>query len=76
MFCIQALNELVRANLRTNMHKVAATMARQQGIPLQRDEITVKEAAFCIGYQFYKNYLEKRAMLSGVMSLAQLLNQK
>lgn len=72
MKIIQVLPEQARHNLRYNMHKVAAVLMRQAGIPMQRDEVTIKEAAFAIGYQFYKNYLEKRAMLDGLMSIAQL----
>ena len=72
MNIIRALPEQARHNLRYNMHKVAAILIRRAGIPMRRDEVTIKEAAFALGYQFYKNYLEKRAMLDGLMSIAQL----
>jgi hypothetical protein len=72
MYILHALPEQARQNLRCNMHKVAAVLIRKAGIPIQRDEVTIKEAAFAIGFQFYKNYLEKRAMLDGIMSIAQL----
>jgi hypothetical protein len=72
MDTIKALNPTVRANLRGNMHKVAAVMARKQGLPLMRDEVTIKEAAYLLGVQFYKNYLEKQAMLDGIMHVMKL----
>lgn len=71
MFIIRALDPAVRTNLRQNMHKVAAVM---QGLP--RGEMTIKEAAYCIGFQFYKQYLEKRALLDGILNIAQLAKQK
>lgn len=61
-----------RAKLRGNLHKVAAVMARQEGTPVARDEITIKEAAYLIGLRMYRNRMEKRAMLSGIMSVRQL----
>lgn len=72
MQIIRAMSSHARSNLRHNMHKVAAVMARQDGIPIQRDEITVKEAAFALGFTFWKNYLEKRAMFDGIMNVARL----
>lgn len=66
MFIIQAMSEHARSNLRGQLHKVAATMAKNDGMPLARDEVTIKEAAYLLGYQFYKNYLEKKAMLDGI----------
>jgi len=71
MFLIRALDENVRTNLRQNMHKVAAVM---HGLP--RGEMTIKEAAYCLGFQFYRQYLEKRAMLDGLLNIAQLANRK
>jgi len=71
MFIIKALSPDIRTNLRQNMHKVAAVMA---GLP--RGEMTIKEAAYCIGFNFYKHYLEKRAMFDGLMNIAQLSKQK
>jgi len=67
MDTIKALNPNVRANLRGNMHKVAAVMAKKQGLPLMRDEVTIKEAAYLLGVQFFQNYLEKQAMLDGIL---------
>lgn len=61
-----------RAKLRGNLHKVAAVMARQEGTPVARDEITAKEAAYLIGLRMYRNMMEKRAILSGIMSVRQL----
>jgi hypothetical protein len=72
MEIIKALPENIRANLRGNMHKVAAVMARNQGLPLMRDEVTIKEASYLLGVQFYKNYLEKKAMLDGIMHVMRL----
>lgn len=71
MFIIRALDENVRTNLRQNMHKVAAVML---GLP--RGELTIKEAAYCLGFQFFKNYLEKRALFDGILNIAQLANRK
>lgn len=71
MFVIRALSPEVRTNLRQNMHKVAAVML---GLP--RGEMTIKEAAYCVGFGFYKNYLEKRALFDGIMNLAQLAVRK
>jgi hypothetical protein len=53
------------------MHKVAAVML---GLP--RGELTIKEAAYCLGFQFYKQYLEKRALFDGILNIAQLANRK
>jgi hypothetical protein len=64
--------EETRAKLRGNLHKVAATMVKQRGTPLARDEITVKEAAYLIGRQMFLNRLEKQAMLNGIMCVRQL----
>ncbi len=69
MKTVKALHENVRANLRGNMHKVAAVMAKNQGLPLMRDEITIKEASYLLGVQFYKNYLEKKAMFDGILNM-------
>jgi hypothetical protein len=69
MKTVQALHDTVRANLRGNMHKVAAVMAKKQGLPLMRDEITIKEASYLLGVQFYRNYLEKKAMLDGILNV-------
>lgn len=66
MNIIRAMSEHARANLRGQMHKVAAVMAKQEGMPIARDEVTIKEAAYLIGYHFWKHHLEKRAMLDGI----------
>lgn len=66
---LNALPETTRQQLRSNMHKVAAVMANQSEFPIGRDEITIKEAAYLIGANFWKHYLEKRAMLDGIMTL-------
>jgi hypothetical protein len=68
----KALQPRVRSNLRGNMHKVAAVMARGEGIPLTRDEVTIKEAALILGIKFHRQYLEKAAMLDGLMCLKRL----
>jgi hypothetical protein len=67
------MSQHARQNLRGRMHKVAAVMAKQDGIPIEGDEINIKTAAHALGFQFFKNYLEKRAMLDGIMCTAQLL---
>jgi len=72
MSIINSLSPEVRHNLRTNMHKVAAKMVEQDGFPVARDEITLKEAAYQIGARFYKHYLEKKAMLEGIVNAMQL----
>lgn len=61
-----------RTKLRGNLHKVAAMMAQQQGTPIARDEVTIKEAAYLLGVRFYKKLLEKRAMLNGIMCVRKL----
>ncbi len=66
MNIIQAMSEHARGNLRGQLHKVAAVMAQKDGTPIARDEVTIKEAAYLLGYRFWKNYLEKRAMLDGI----------
>lgn len=66
------LSAHARDVLSTQMHKVAAVMAHRQGLPLTRDEITIKEAAQLVGFQFFKNYLEKRAMFDGILHVMKL----
>ena len=68
----RALQPRVRSNLRGGMHKVAAVMARAEGIPITRDEVTIKEAALILGIKFHQQYLEKAAMLDGLMCLKRL----
>ena len=72
MNIIKALSNQSRTNLRYNMHKVAAVMSAQEGFPLMRDEVTIKEAAYLIGARYFKHYLEKRAMLDGIMHVMKL----
>jgi hypothetical protein len=72
MHIIEAMSEQARANLRGNLHKVAAVMARQEGHQLPSDTITIKEAAYLVGTGFWRRWLEKRAMLDGLISLRRL----
>jgi len=72
MKIIEAMSEHARSNLRGQLHKVAAVMAKNDGLPIVRDEVTIKEAAFLLGYSFWKNYLEKRAMLDGIAHVMRL----
>jgi hypothetical protein len=73
-----ALTDLVpapaRLNLRTRMHKVAAVMARNEGLQLPpgEDEITLKTAAYLLGVQIFRHRREKQAMLDGIMNIARL----
>lgn len=64
----------VRSNLRNRMHKVAAVMARNQGLPLPpgEEEITIKTAAYLLGVQIFRHRREKQAMLDGIMNIARL----
>ena len=72
MNIIRALSDKSRQNLRYNMHKVAAIMNAQEGFPVARDEITIKEAAYIVGARYYKHYLEKKAMLDGILNVMKL----
>lgn len=72
MFIIQAMSEHTRDNLRGQLHKVAAVMAKNDGTPLARDEVTLKEASYLLGVQFFKNYLEKQAMFDGILNVMRL----
>lgn len=72
MNIIQAMSKHARNNLCGQLHKVAAVMAKNEGLPISRDEITIKEASYLLGYRFWKNYLEKRAMLDGLCHLTRL----
>ena len=72
MFIIDALPEQTRDNLRGQLHKVAAVMAKNDGIPLANSEVTIKEAAYLVGTQFFKNYLEKQAMIDGILNVMRL----
>ena len=76
MRIVQAMSETARTNLRGQMHKVAAVMARNQGLPITRDEVTLKEAAQLIGTQAMRIYLEKRAMLEGIVNVMRLRLQR
>lgn len=69
---LNVIPDTTRQQLRSNMHKVAAVMANQGPFPVGREEITIKEAAYLVSAHFWKNYLEKRAMLDGIMNLASL----
>jgi len=69
---INSMSAHARTNLKYNMHKVAAVMTKNQGIPLARDEITIKEAAYLMGFHMWKHRLEKRAMLEGLICARQL----
>lgn len=69
---IQLMSETARSNLRGQLHKVAAVMARLDGTPIARDEVTIKEAAYLIGVRFFKTYLEKRAMFDGILNVMRL----
>lgn len=64
----------VRANLKMRMHKVAAVMARNQGLrlPPGEEEITIKTAAYLLGVQIFRHRREKQAMLDGIMNIARL----
>lgn len=72
MSIMNRMSDTARQNLRGQLHKVAAVMARQDGTPIARDEVTIKEAAYLIGTRFWKNYLEKRAMLEGILNVMRL----
>ncbi|MGD9209176.1 MAG: hypothetical protein PVI90_00295 [Desulfobacteraceae bacterium] len=72
MHIINAISERARNNLRGQLHKVAAIMTKNEGVPISRDEITIKEASYLMGYHFWKNYLEKRAMLDGICHIMRL----
>lgn len=63
-----------RTNLRTQMHKVAAVMARNEGLhlPPGENEITLKTAAYLLGVQIFRHRREKQAMLDGIMNIARL----
>ena len=76
MQLILNMSEHARANLRQGMHKVAAIMARQSGHNLVRDEVTIKEAAYLVGADFWKQWLEKRALFEGLASLNQLAQRR
>lgn len=76
MNIIRTMSEQARTNLRRGLHKVAAVMARQEGHNLQRDEVTIKEAAYLIGADFWKHWLEKRALFDGLMSVRQLSSKR
>lgn len=69
---IKSLDSETRKTLRTQMHKVAAVIAKKDGIPLNDQEITLKTAAYAFGYSFWKNNLEKKTMLDGILSLDKL----
>jgi hypothetical protein len=64
----------IRHALQFNMHKVAAVLTRQEGIPLPPDvdEINIKTAVFALGVKIAKQRFEKRAILDGIMSIARL----
>lgn len=72
MNIIRNMSEHARANLRNNLHKVAAIKAQQDGIKLARDQVTIKEAVYLLGVDLWRNWLEKRAMFEGLASLRQL----
>jgi len=72
MNLINCMSEHARANLRQNLHKVGAVMAQHDGHALARDEITIKEAVYLVGTDFWKQWLEKRALFEGLASLQQL----
>jgi hypothetical protein len=69
---LNALSDHTRQQLQHGMHKVAAVMVQKEGVPLSCDEITLKEASFVLGFKFWKQYLEKRAVLDGIMSTMRL----
>ena len=72
MNVIRNMSEQARANLRNNLHKVAAVKAQQEGVTLARDQVTIKEAVYLLGVDLWRSWLEKRAMLEGLTSLRQL----
>ena len=72
MNIIRNMSEHARNNLRNNLHKVAAVKAQREGVNLARDRITIKEAVYLVGVDFWRNWLEKRAMFEGLTSLHQL----
>lgn len=72
MSIMNLMSDTARQNLRGQLHKVAAVMARQGGTPIARDEVTIKEAAYLIGARFWRNYLEKRAMFEGILNVMRL----
>lgn len=75
MNIIRNMSDQARTNLRCNLHKVATVMARQDGHALVNDDLTVKEAAYLVGVGFWRNWLEKRAMLDGALSLRRLITK-
>ena len=74
MSLVTLVSAPARANLRTQMHKVAAVMARNEGLvlPPGENEITLKTAAYLLGVQIFKHRREKQAMLDGIMNIARL----
>lgn len=72
MSLLNCLSPEIKNALRTRMHKVAALMTAKDGIPIARDEITIKEAAYILGVRYWKHRMEKRALFDGLMSLRQL----
>ena len=68
----QLMTPQAQLQLRTNMRKVAAVMAKADGVPLSTDEVTLKEAGYIMGFRFWKHYLEKRAMLDGIVNTMRL----
>jgi hypothetical protein len=67
------ISEHTRSMLRGELHKVAAIVAKRDGLPCFANEVTVKEAARMVGFSFWKNYLEKRAMLDGIVNTMHLI---
>jgi len=76
MNIIRNMSEQARTNLRSNLHKVATVMARQEGHALANDALTIKDAAYLVGVNFWRNWLEKRAMLDGALSLRRLVTKR
>jgi hypothetical protein len=56
------------------MHKVAAVMAKNEGLhlPPGEDEITIKTATYLLGVQIFRHRREKQAMLDGIMNVIRL----
>lgn len=71
---LHLLSDRARTNLRTQMHKVAAHMAANEGLhlPPGDNEITLKTAAYLLGVQIFRHRREKQAMLEGIVSIARL----
>jgi len=72
MFLITKASPHTRQVLSGALHKVAAVMANRGPFPINRNEVTLKEAAYLIGTQAHYNWLTKRATLEGIINTVRL----